>query len=87
MAGEQFVGFKFHVIGNRLKEGGLPLNAGIRTCLAYSDKAVSMGFRMDPQLVIEDVRQNARTEALTTMSLGGKVGDANGVATILCDES
>lgn len=84
---DSFMGFKFHVIGNRTLEGGLPKVGDNRTCIAYAKEAVTMGYRMDPNVKVVDVPENLRVETLSSFSAGAKVGDANGVVTIICDET
>ena len=82
-----YVGFQFHTIGDRADEGGLPKAGDNRSCFAFSKSAVTMGYRMDPNVKVVDVPNNLRVETLSSFSAGAKVGDANGVVKILCDES
>ena len=85
---QKFIGFQFHVIGNRNDEGGLPIDgANVRSVIVYAQDAVTLGYRMDPQVRTVQVENNARIETLSLMSAGAKVGDANGVGIIYCDET
>jgi len=82
-----FAGFKIIVIGTRANEGGLPLNAGIRSTFAFNKSSAALGYRMDPQTRMVPIEWQARTETLSLMSAGAVVTDANGSVEILCDES
>lgn len=82
----KFMGFNLIVLGDR-PEGGLPLAGTVRSCFAFAQGAVTIGYRMDPQTRMVPVEQEARTEVLSMLSAGGVVGDARGVVKIDCDES
>lgn len=82
-----YAGFTWHIVGNRTNEGGLPKTGNNRTVIAYATNAVALGYRQDPTIRVVDVPNNIRTETISFMTAGAKVGDANGVVTIICDES
>lgn len=87
MDGQTYLGFIFHQLGDRADEGGLPKSGDDRTVIAWSEDAITLGFRMDPKVTMTDVPENLRVETLSSMSAGAKVGDANGVVSIICDET
>ena len=84
---DTYAGFKFHVIGDRPLEGGLSLESNIRTCLAYSKRAVTLGYRKKPEIRTVEKPADLNTETVSFFSAGAKVGDARGVVKISCDES
>lgn len=89
MTGEidTYLNFKFHVLGNRPLEGGLPLNSSLRSCFAYAKRAVTLGYRKKPEIRTVEKPGDLNTETLSFFSAGAKVGDARGVVKINCDET
>lgn len=89
MTGEidTFMGYKFHVLGNRAEEGGLPKTGDDRTCIAYAMEAVELGFRKDPTVSMTTVEENFRVETLSVMSAGALVNRPKGTVKIICNEA
>jgi len=81
-----FGGFNIRILGDR-EEGGIPKTGNIRSNFAYAKKAITTGYRMDPNVRMVAVQQNARIETLAMMSLGALVTKPKGVIILNVDES
>jgi hypothetical protein len=82
-----FLGFTFHVLGDRA-EGGLPLAAGdVRTCWAFHKDAVGYAEGMGPKTEINYVPEKT-SFLVNAMFSAGAVGiDAEGIVKVSADET
>mgnify|MGYP000480575222 CR=1 FL=1 len=82
-----FLGFNFHVLGDRA-EGGLPLAAGdVRTCWAFHKDAIGYAEGMGPKTEINYVPEKT-SFLVNAMFSAGAVGiDAEGIVKVSADET
>lgn len=82
-----FLGFTFHVLGDRA-EGGLPLASGdVRTCWAFHKDAVGYAEGMGPKTEINYVPEKT-SFLVNAMFSAGAVGiDAEGIVKVSADET
>ena len=82
-----FLGFTFHVLGDRA-EGGLPLAAGdVRTCWAFHKDAIGYAEGMGPKTEINYVPEKT-SFLVNAMFSAGAVGiDAEGIVKVSADET
>lgn len=82
-----FLGFTFHVLGDRA-EGGLPVAAGdVRTCWAFHKDAVGYAEGMGPKTEINYVPEKT-SFLVNAMFSAGAVGiDAEGIVKVSADET
>ena len=82
-----FLGFTFHVLGDRA-EGGLPLAAGdVRTCWAFHKDSVGYAEGMGPKTEINYVPEKT-SFLVNAMFSAGAVGiDAEGIVKVSADET
>lgn len=88
VAGEvnTFLGFNFHVIGDR-DEGGLTLTSGDRQCFAWHQSSVGMAEGMGIRTEINYIPEKT-SHLVASMFSAGAVGiDAEGIVEITCDEN
>jgi hypothetical protein len=83
---DTFVGFKFHIIEDRL-EGGLPLVGDIRTGLAYHMTAIGIAVGLGPESRADWIPQKTSWLANGLLKAGAVSRDAEGIVTIATDES
>lgn len=83
---DSFMGFKFHIIGNRT-EGGLPVAASIRKNFAWHEDAIGMAFSMDPKVTVEWSPERQSWLSISTLRAGAIAIDANGIVEVDGDES
>lgn len=88
VAGEinTFLGFKFHVLGDR-DEGGLPLSSGDRKVYAFHRDAIGMAEGMSPKTEINYIPEKTSFLVASMFSAGAVAIDAEGIVEITCDEN
>jgi len=80
-----FLGFNFHVIGDR-DEGGLTLTTGDRQCFAWHQSSLGMAEGMGIRTEINYIPEKT-SHLVASMFSAGAVGiDAEGIVEITCDE-
>ena len=82
-----FLGFTFHVLGDRA-EGGLPLAAGdVRSCWAFHKDAVGYAEGMGPKTEINYVPEKTSFLVNAMFSAGAVAIDAEGIVEVKSDET
>jgi len=82
-----FLGFTFHVLGDRA-EGGLPVAAGdVRSVWAFHKDAVGYAEGMGPKTEINYVPEKTSFLVNSMFSAGSVAIDAEGIVKILADET
>lgn len=81
-----FLGFKFHVIGDR-DEGGLPISSGDRKVYAFHRDAIGMAEGMAPKTEINYIPEKTSFLVSSMFSAGAVAIDAEGIVEIVCDEN
>ena len=82
-----FLGFNFHVLGDRA-EGGLPLAAGdVRSCWAFHKDAVGYAEGMGPKTEINYVPEKTSFLVNAMFSAGAVAIDAEGIVEVKSDET
>jgi hypothetical protein len=80
-----FLGFQFHVLGDR-DEGGLPLDTDGRTCWAFHRDAVGMAEGISPKTEINYIPEKTSFLISSMFSAGAVAIDAEGIVNINCTE-
>lgn len=83
---DTFLGFKFHVIGDR-DEGGLPLSSGDRKVYAFHRDAIGMAEGIAPKTEINYIPEKTSFLVTSLFSAGAVAIDAEGIVEITCDEN
>lgn len=81
-----FLGFKFHVIGDR-DEGGLPISSGDRKVYAFHRDAIGMAEGIAPKTEINYIPEKTSFLVSSMFSAGAVAIDAEGIVEIVCDEN
>jgi hypothetical protein len=81
-----FLGFKFHVVGDR-DEGGLPLSTADRSVFAFHRSALGMAENMSMKTEINYVPEKTSFLVNSMFSAGSVAIDDEGIVDITCDES
>jgi len=82
-----FLGFTFHVLGDRA-EGGLPVAAGdVRSCWAFHKDAVGYAEGMGPKTEINYVPEKTSFLVNSMFSAGAVAIDAEGIVEVKSDET
>lgn len=82
-----FLGFTFHVLGDRA-EGGLPIAAGdVRSCWAFHKDAVGYAEGMGPKTEINYVPEKTSFLVNSMFSAGAVAIDAEGIVEVKSDET
>jgi len=82
-----FLGFTFHVLGDRA-EGGLPVAAGdVRSCWAFHKDAVGYAEGMGPKTEINYVPEKTSFLVNAMFSAGAVAIDAEGIVEVKSDET
>lgn len=83
-----YMGFKFVMIGDRPREGGLPITVGlVRKCYVYNKMAMGLVFKIDPTVNINWEERKRSWAIGSDLSLGASALQAPGIVEILCDET
>jgi hypothetical protein len=84
---DTFLGFKFHVIGDRT-EGGLAIDGSLdRTCFAFHKDAIGYGEGIAPKTEINYIPEKTSFLVASMLSAGATVIDAEGIVSIVARES
>jgi len=84
---DTFLGFKFHVIGDRT-EGGLAIDGSLdRTCFAFHKDAIGYGEGIAPKTEINYIPEKTSFLVASMISAGATVIDAEGIVSIVARES
>lgn len=83
---DTFLGFKFHVMGDR-DEGGLPLSSGDRKVYAFHRDAIGMAEGIAPKTEINYIPEKTSFLVTSLFSAGAVAIDAEGIVEITCDEN
>ena len=82
-----FLGFQFHVIGDR-NEGGLAIDGSLdRTCFAFHKDAIGYGEGIAPKTEINYVPEKTSFLVSSMFSAGATAIDAEGIVSIVARES
>ena len=82
-----FLGFTFHVLGDRA-EGGLPIAAGdVRSCWAFHKNAIGYAEGMGPKTEINYVPEKTSFLVNAMFSAGAVAIDAEGIVEVKSDET
>ena len=81
-----FLGFTFHVIGDR-DEGGLPISSGDRKVYAFHRDAIGMAEGIAPKTEINYIPEKTSWLVTSLFSAGAVAIDAEGIVEITCDEN
>ena len=82
-----FLGFTFHVIGDRT-EGGLAIDgSNDRTCFAFHKDAIGYGEGIAPKTEINYIPEKTSWLVSGMLSAGATTIDAEGVVSIVCREA
>ena len=81
-----FLGFNFHVIGDR-DEGGLPISSGDRKVYAFHRDAVGLAEGIAPKTEINYIPEKTSFLVSSMFSAGAVAIDAEGIVEITCDEN
>ncbi len=84
---DTFLGFKFHVIGDR-DEGGLAIDGSLdRTCFAFHKDAIGYGEGIAPKTEINYVPEKTSFLVASMLSAGATAIDPEGIVSIVARES
>lgn len=84
---DTFLGFKFHVIGDRT-EGGLAIDGSLdRTCFAFHKDAIGYGEGIAPNTEINYIPEKTSFLVASMFSAGATAIDAEGIVSIVARES
>lgn len=83
---DTFMGFKFHVIGDR-DEGGLAIASGDRKVYAFHKDAIGMAEGIAPKTEINYIPEKTSFLVASLFSAGATAIDAEGIVEITCDEN
>lgn len=83
---DTFMGFKFHVLGDR-DEGGLAISSGDRKVYAFHRDAVGMAEGIAPKTEINYIPEKTSFLVASMFSAGAAAIDAEGIVEITCDEN
>lgn len=84
---DTFLGFKFHVIGDRT-EGGLAIDGSLdRTCFAFHKDAIGYGEGIAPKTEINYIPEKTSFLVASMFSAGATAIDAEGIVSIVARES
>lgn len=83
---DTFLGFKFHVIGDRT-EGGLAIASGDRKVYAFHKDAVGLAEGIAPKTEINYIPEKTSFLVASMFSAGAVAIDAEGIVEITCDEN
>jgi len=89
VAGEldTFLGFQFHVLGDRA-EGGLAIDGSLdRTCFAFHKDAIGYGEGIAPKTEINYIPEKTSFLVASMFSAGATTIDAEGIVSIVARES
>lgn len=89
VAGElnTFLGFSFHVLGDR-SEGGLAIDGSLdRTCFAFHKDALGYAEGIAPKTEINYIPEKTSWLVAAMLSAGATTIDAEGIVSITCRES
>ena len=89
VAGElnTFLGFNFHVLGDR-SEGGLAIDGSLdRTCFAFHKDALGYAEGIAPKTEINYIPEKTSWLVAAMLSAGATTIDAEGIVSITCRES
>jgi hypothetical protein len=89
VAGElnTFLGFNFHVLGDR-SEGGLAIDASLdRTCFAFHKDALGYAEGIAPKTEINYIPEKTSWLVAAMLSAGATTIDAEGIVSITCRET
>ena len=82
-----FLGFQFHVLGDRT-EGGLAIDGSLdRTCFAFHKDAIGYGEGIAPKTEINYVPEKTSFLVASMFSAGATTIDAEGIVSIVARES
>jgi hypothetical protein len=82
-----FLGFTFHVLGDRV-EGGLPIASGdVRSCWAFHKDAIGYAEGMGPKTEINYVPEKTSFLVNSMFSAGAVAIDAEGIVEVKSDET
>lgn len=82
-----FLGFQFHVLGDRT-EGGLAIDGSLdRTCFAFHKDAIGYGEGIAPKTEINYIPEKTSFLVSSMFSAGATAIDAEGVVSIVARES
>lgn len=84
---DTFLGFKFHVIGDRT-EGGLAIDGSLdRTCFAFHKDAIGYGEGIAPKTEINYIPEKTSFLVASMISAGATTIDAEGIVSIVARET
>lgn len=89
VAGEldTFLGFQFHVLGDRA-EGGLAIDGNLdRTCFAFHKDAIGYGEGIAPKTEINYIPEKTSFLVASMFSAGATAIDAEGIVSIVARET
>lgn len=82
-----FLGFQFHVLGDRT-EGGLAIDGSLdRTCFAFHKDAIGYGEGIAPKTEINYIPEKTSFLVASMFSAGATTIDAEGIVSIVARES
>ena len=84
---DTFLGFKFHVLGDRT-EGGLAIDGSLdRTCFAFHKDAIGYGEGIAPKTEINYIPEKTSFLVASMFSAGATTIDAEGIVSIVARET
>ena len=84
---DTFLGFKFHVIGDR-SEGGLAIDGSLdRTCFAFHKDSIGYGEGIAPKTEINYIPEKTSWLVSSLLAAGATTIDAEGIVSIVARES
>ena len=84
---DTFLGFKFHVIGDRT-EGGLAIDGSLdRTCFAFHKDAIGYAEGIAPKTEINYIPEKTSWLVASLLSAGATTIDAEGIVSIVARET
>lgn len=84
---DTFLGFKFHVIGDR-SEGGLAVDGSLdRTCFAFHKDAIGYAEGIAPKTEINYIPEKTSWLVASLLSAGATTIDAEGIVSIVARET
>lgn len=84
---DTFMGFKFHMIGKRTKEGGLAIASSVRDSFAYHESAIGYANGIDMTTSVDWVPVKKSYLSAGNLKAGAVIRDINGIVKIQTTEA
>jgi hypothetical protein len=83
----EFLGFTFIWIADKMTTGGLPINEGVRKCYAWHRDAIITPYSIEPKVDRDWLAEAQSTIIVPVVRMGSKVGRDDGIILINATET